>query len=106
MEVTVSSWRVGALPRPLFVASPGVGVAGAAAATQPQLSRNPGRAVLNKEKKKKCSCTQVSQLCPQWLAVGGWSPLAVGGSWRPAVGGSWRLLAVGGWRLMVPWGGP
>ena len=48
------------------------------------------RAVLNEEKKKKkCSCTQVSQKCPRAHHV-----LAVG-CWWLAIG-NWRLMAVGG----------
>ena len=78
------------------------------------------RAVLNEEKKKKCSCTQVSRKCP-WahhvLVVGGWrlavgdlQLVAVDGGWRQLVVVDWwRVAVVGGWRLVtvgVPWGGP
>ena len=53
--------------------------------TQPESLKQPHprpiRVVLNEGKKKKCSCTQVSQKCPRAhhvLAVGGWR-LATGG---------------------------
>ena len=70
------------------------------------------RAVLNEEKKKKCSCTQVSQKCPRahhvlavggWrLAIGDWQLMAVGGGWRQLVVGDWWLMAVSsGWRVAV-----
>ena len=61
----------------------------------------PGRSLT---KKKKCSCTQVSQKCPQAhhvLVVGSWQ--LANGDWQlMAVGGGWRLMVVGGsWWLGI-----